>query len=348
MIKVFLIDDSISVRNGFKNILDNNKDIMILGEANNPIDAFSEFKKVGLPDVFILDIEMPKMDGLTFLKKINTQRPTPTIMCSTLLAKGSDALLEALSLGAFSIIEKPKTKVKDFLNEYKDNVIAQIKAASKAHIKYKKDNSKNIKIKKEITTKENLSHISSTKIIAIGSSTGGVQVLEEILTDLQPSHPAIVIVQHMPMGFTNSFAKRLNGLCKNSLIVEATDNNELKTNTIYIAPGDKHVEVVKEGFIYVIKLKDFPRVDFHKPSATVLLTSVSKIANSNAVGFILTGMGVDGAKGLLAMKNSGSQTYSQDEETSTVYGMPKAAVDLGASMKELSIVDITKTINKIK
>lgn len=343
MIKLFIIDDSISVRNAFKNILNGNKDITILGEANNPVDAFIEFKKVGLPDVFILDIEMPKMDGLTFLKKINAQRPTPVIMCSTLLSKGSEPLLEALSLGAFAVIEKPKLNIKDFLNEYKDNVIEQIKAASKAKITY----NKSLKKSQKKIIQKNLSFKPSLKIVAIGSSTGGVQVLEEIFINLQPDHPAIVVVQHMPTGFTNSFANRLNGLCKNSLVIEAKDEDELKTNTIYIAPGEKHIEVVKEGHIYIIKLKDYPKIDFHKPSATVLLTSVSKIAKSNATGFILTGMGVDGAKGLLSMKNSGSKTYTQNEQTSTVYGMPKAAVEIGASMKELSIFEIIKTINSI-
>lgn len=343
MIKIFIIDDSVLVRNSFRNILTGHKDIEVIGEANNPIDAFTEFKNVGLPDVFILDIEMPKMDGLTFLKKINNQRPTPVIMCSTLLAKGSDVLLEALSLGAFAVIEKPKTHVKDFLNEYKDNVITQIKAASKAKIKYMKDTEK--KEKKEVH--KNISHEPSSKIVSIGSSTGGVQVLEEIFTNLQPQHPAILVVQHMPTGFTNSFANRLNKICKNSLVVEAKEGDELNTNTIYIAPGEKHMEVVKEGFKYIIKIKDYPRVDFHKPSATVLLTSVSKIAKSNATGFILTGMGVDGAKGLLSMKNAGSNTYTQNEESSTVYGMPKAAFNLGASLKKLSILGITDTINKI-
>lgn len=341
MIKVFLIDDSITVRNGFKSILTGLKDIQILGEANNPVDAFEEFKKVGLPDVFILDIEMPKMDGLTFLKKINDQRPTPVIMCSTLLAKGSDTLLEALSLGAFAIIEKPKIKVKDFINGYKDQVLAYIRAAARAHIKY------NRVVKKEEIPKSKkiLSNKPSSKIIAIGASTGGVQVLEEILTNLQPNHPAIVIVQHMPSGFTYTFAKRLNGLCINSEVLEAKNDEILKIGKVYIAPGDLHMEIKKEGFIYSISLKDFPRVDFHKPSVTVLLSSVSKIAKTNATGFVLTGMGIDGAKGLLKMKESNSKTYVQNEQTSTVYGMPKAAVDLGAAIKQLSIFEIIKTIN---
>ncbi len=344
MIKVFIIDDSITVRNGFRSILSGRHDIIILGEANNPIDAFSVFKTTGLPDVFILDIEMPKMDGLTFLKKINEQRPTPTIMCSTLLAKGSDALLEALSLGAFSIIEKPKIQVKDFLNKYKDDLLLNIKAAAKAKISYKNS----IKKINDEEVKNKLTFRSSSKIIAIGSSTGGVQVLEEILTNLKEGHPAIVIVQHMPTGFTANFATRLNNLCKNSKIVEAQDNDSLKTNTVYIAPAEKHMEVEKKGFVYIVKLKDFPKVDFHRPSVTVLLTSISKVAKSNSLGFVLTGMGIDGAKGLLLMNKAGSKTYTQNEQTCTVYGMPKAAVEIGASQKELSVFEITQTINETR
>ena len=341
MIKVFIIDDSIAVRSGFKNILKDVEDIEVLGEANNPVDAFTEFKRVGLPDVFILDIEMPKMDGLTFLKKINEQRPTPVIMCSTLLTKGSTAMLDALRLGAFEVIEKPKLQVKDFLNEYKDQVLAYIRAAANAKIHFRAEVKTNIvDVSQKITSSK-----PSSKIIAIGASTGGVQVLEEILTNLQADHPAIVIVQHMPSGFTNTFAIRLNGLCKHSEIIEAKDGETLRIGKVYISPGDVHMEVKKEGFQYVICLKDFPKVDFHKPSVTVLLSSVSKIANTNAVGFVLTGMGVDGAKGLLKMKEVGSKTYVQNEKTCTVYGMPKAAVDMNAVDKELSIFEIIKTIN---
>ena len=341
MINVFLIDDSVLVRNSFKKILTGLSDIHILGEANNPVDAFTEFKKVGLPDVFILDIEMPKMDGLTFLRKINVQRPTPVIMCSTLVTKGSNALLEALSLGAFAIIAKPTVGVSSFINDYKEEVLEYIRTAAKAKVKFstlaKKSNT--------INAAKNFDHKPSSKIIGIGSSTGGVQVIEEILTNLQKDHPPILIVQHMPVGFTNNFATRLNGLCENSNVIEAEEGDILKTNRVYIAPGDKHMEVFKEGLYFVIRLKDFPKVDFHKPSITVFFTSISKIAKENATAFVLTGMGVDGASGLLKMRNVGSKTYCQNEQTCTVYGMPKAAVTAGAVLSELSIFDITKTIN---
>jgi len=341
MIKVFIIDDSVLVRNSFKKILRGLEDIEVLGEADNPVDAFTEFKKVGLPDVFILDIEMPKMDGLTFLRKINVQRPTPVIMCSTLVTKGSAALLEALSLGAFAIIAKPKVGVSSFINDYKEDVLEYIRSAAKAKIRVsadvKKTNTPNIT--------KTFNHKPSTKIIAIGSSTGGVQVIEEILTNLQKNHPPILIVQHMPLGFTANFATRLDGICENSHVVEAQEGDILKTDRVYIAPGAMHMEVVKEGLYFVIRLKDFPRVDFHKPSITVFLTSISKVAKENATAFILTGMGVDGAAGLLKMREVGSKTYCQNEQTSTVYGMPKAAVGVGAVISELSIFDITKTIN---
>jgi len=341
MINVFIIDDSVLVRNSFKKILTNLEDIHILGEANNPVDAFTEFKKVGLPDVFILDIEMPKMDGLTFLRKINAQRPTPVIMCSTLVTKGSHALLEALSLGAFAIIAKPTVGVSSFINDYKEEVLEYIRSAAKAKVKFstlaKKSNTAN--------ESKNFDHKPSSKIIGIGSSTGGVQVIEEILTNLQKDHPPILIVQHMPIGFTNNFATRLNGLCENSNVIEAQEGDILKTNRVYIAPGDKHMEVFKEGLYFVIRLRDFPKVDFHKPSITVFFTSISKIAAANATAFVLTGMGVDGAAGLLKMRNVGSKTYCQNEQTCTVYGMPKAAVTAGAVISELSIFDITKTIN---
>jgi len=343
MIKVFIIDDSIVVRNSFKRILSGEKEIEIIGTAVNPIDAMSKLKEVGYPDVFILDIIMPKMDGLTYLRLLFEERPTPVIICSILTVDSSEKLLGALGMGVTALIEKPKTEFEDFLNEYKSDVIEQIKAYSKVDINH----IKRIKKIEPILGKKKLVQKLSNKIIAIGSSTGGVPLLDEILSALVPERPSIVIVQHMPKGFTGSFAKRLNKICKNSLVVEAKDNDVLKQNNVYIAPGDKHIEIIKENHIYVIKLKDFPRVDFHKPSATVLLDSVSKVSTSNAMGFILTGMGTDGAKGLLKMRQAGSKTYSLNEESSLVYGMPKAAVKLGASMEELSVSEIIQKINEM-
>ena len=343
MIKVFLIDDSLVVRNGFRNILSNVKDIQIIGEAENPVDAFVEFKKVGLPDVFILDIEMPKMDGLTFLKQIAKQRPTPVIMCSTLIREGSDSLMEALEYGAVGVIEKPKLKVKDFLSEYRDDVLEQIRAAAISKVTY----NINIKPKKQPVKKKKFSNTPAKKIIAIGSSTGGVQVLEEIITNLKENHLPILIVQHMPVGFTASFANRLNFLAPNSHVVEAKEDDIVTMGKVFISPGGIHMEIKKDILNYKIVLKDFPKVNSHKPSVNVLFSSVAKELNGDATGFILTGMGSDGAKGLKLMREAGAKTYAQNEKTATVFGMPKVAIELGAVCKDMSIFEIIKTINSL-
>ncbi len=341
MTKVFVIDDSLTVRNGFKNILEEMEDIELIGSAENPIDALKIFSEVGLPDLFILDIEMPKMDGLTFLKKINEQRPTPVIICSTLVGIGSNALIDALRLGASEVIEKPKTNLNELFLSYKDELIEKIRLVAKANINYKQNlEFENIEQKEKIDD-----CVASAKIIAIGSSTGGVQVLEEVFTHIK-SHPAIVVVQHIPKSFSSSLSKRLNQLCTHSVVKEAEDGDILCMNTIYIAPGGIHIEIEKIGLKFFIKLKDFPKVNSHKPSVNVLFNSISKVAKSNALGFIFTGMGDDGATGLKNMREAGAKTFIQNRKTSTVYGMPKVAWEMGSAQKELSIYEIIKTINE--
>ncbi len=344
MIKVFLIDDSVIVRQGFKKIFAEVKDIEVIGEADNPIDAFSEFKNVGLPDLFILDIEMPKMDGLTFLKKINEQRPTPVIICSTLVTNGSSALIDAMRYGAADIIEKPKTNLNKFFGEYKQELLDKIRAIAHSKVAC----NANVSSRATMEKKSSKPTMPSAQIVAIGSSTGGVQVIEEIVTHLKPNHQGIMIVQHMPAGFTASFAKRLNDISPNSEVLEAQEGDVIMNGRVLIAPGDKHMEIKKEGLKYVVALKDYPRVNSHKPSVNVLMSSVSKEVKGNATGFILTGMGDDGAQGLKQMRDSGAKTYAQNEQTATVYGMPKMAVKLGGTDTTLSIFDITKTINNLK
>ncbi len=342
MTKVFVIDDSISVRNGFTSILKEMDDVELIGTAANPIDALEIFAKVGLPDLFILDIEMPKMDGLTFLKKINSQRPTPVIICSTLVGSGATMLIDALRLGASDVIEKPKHNINNLFLMYRDELIHKIRSVAKANINYKS----NIELEPKVSLQEKALEVASAQLIAIGSSTGGVQVLEEIFTHLKSPHSAIVVVQHIPKQFSSSLAKRLNELCATSLVKEAQEDDMLMNNTIYIAPGGLHMEVEKRGLKYYIRLKDFPKVNSHKPSVNVLFNSVAKAAKANAKGFILTGMGDDGAQGLKNMKESGAQTYVQNKKTSTVYGMPSVAWEMGAALKELSIYEIIQTINK--
>lgn len=348
MIKVFVIDDSALVRNQFKKIFAQTKDIELIGTANNPVDAFEVFKKVGLPDVFILDIEMPKMDGLTFLAQINKQKPTPVIICSTLVKNGSKEAVDALRLGAVDIILKPSVKINEFFDENVDEVIQLVRAASKAKVRVVSE----IKRRADDHTLNELKDSSSLKfaskkIVAIGSSTGGVQVIEEILLGLKANHPAIVITQHMQAGFTASFAQRLNELIPNSTIKEAQEGDVILPSHVYIAPGNIHMEVKKNKFAFVIALKDYPRVNSHKPSVNVLFSSMAKEVGGMGVGIILTGMGDDGAVKLKAMREAGAKTYAQDETTCTVYGMPKKAVEIGAVDESLSIKEIIELINSL-
>ena len=343
MIKVFIIDDSNIVRCELKKILSCVVGIELIGEAENPIDAFEVFKKVGLPDVFILDIEMPKMDGLTFLRNIMTQKPIPVIICSALATRGSSLAVDALRIGAVDIITKPKINLKNFFNDYKDEFIDKIKSASKSKVLFHK-----IENKFEEDYSINKASIPSTKFIAIGSSTGGVQTLEEILTHLKKNHQGIIIVQHMPEGFTASFAKRLNQICKNSEVIEGQNGDYILNGRIIIAQGGIHTEVIKGSKGYKLILRDFSKVNSHKPSVNVLFKSVAKVAGRYTTGFILTGMGSDGASGLKIMKDVGANTYAQNKKTSIVYGMPKVACEMGAVKESLSIFEITKKINNLK
>lgn len=340
MIKVFIIDDSILIRNLIKKLLKKSSSIEVIGEAPNPVDAMKEFKSVGLPDVFILDIEMPKMDGLSFLKKLKEERPVPTIVFSSVVEKGSQKAIEALRLGACDIILKPKNMEELNSHEKYEEFSDKIKAAS---------NSKSINdivINSNSCNEKNREK--SDKIIAMGASTGGVQTLESILTNLAPEHPPIVITQHMPAGFTASFAKRLNKECTNSIIVEAKNGDELTQGKVFIAPGNIHLEVQKDISGYKTILKDYPKVSNHKPSVDVLFKSMAKEVKENSVAFLLTGMGRDGAMGLKKIKDANGQTYAQDKDSSIVYGMPKAAVEMDAVCKQVSINDIINIINEMR
>lgn len=340
--KVFVIDDSAVVRNGFKNIFKEMDDIELIGEAENPVDAFKIFKKVGLPDLFILDIEMPKMDGITFLKQINAQRPTPVLICSTLVTDGSNTLIDAMRLGAAEIIEKPKNNLHDLFVRYKDDLIEKIRAVSTAKINYQK----NLNLNKVTIKNQQDFQVPSAKVVAIGSSTGGIQVLEEIFTHLSKKHLGILVVQHIPKGFSSSLAKRLDELSINSIVKEVEDGEIIMNNTIYIAPGGLHVEVEKDGLKYKLRLKDSHRVNSHRPSVNVLFNSIAKVFRVNALGFVLTGMGDDGAIGLKSMLDAGANTYVQNEKTSAVYGMPRVALEMGSAIKALSIYEIIQTINE--
>jgi two-component system, chemotaxis family, protein-glutamate methylesterase/glutaminase len=339
MIKVFIIDDSMLIRNFIKKLLKNVEDIEIIGEASDPIEALNQFSQIGLPDVFILDLEMPKMHGLEFLEKLKQECPIPTVIFASLDSNQSTNAIKALELGASDIVLKPSNFTKIDMNEFSNNFVSTIKAAH---------SSKEISILKEnkIFLRKDGSDIN--KVIAIGASTGGVQTLEMILTKLEANHPPILIVIHMPEGFTTSFAKRLNSLCKNSLVKEAEDNENIKAGMIFIAPGNLHLEVKKiKNKGYVTSLKDYPKVSNHKPSIDVLFSSFSEIVKEDSVAFILTGMGKDGVEGIGKIKEIGGKTYGQDEKSSIVYGMSKVAFDTNSVEFQVSIFEIITIINNI-
>jgi two-component system chemotaxis response regulator CheB len=339
MIKVFVIDDSLLVRNSIKKVLKKDSDITIIGEAQNPVDAFGVFKSSGLPDVFILDIEMPKMDGLTFLKKISEQKPIPTIMFSSSFSSNPNNVIKAMELGAFDVIEKPSVKMEED-EKFCKMFLSKIKAAAEAHMIDETALSSYTPQTKPLKA--------TNKIVAIGSSTGGVQTLEKILINLKPNHPPIVITQHMPPGFTKSFAQRLNNLCKNSYIKEAGDGDALLNGQVLIAPGDRHLEIRPDGKNrYRTLLSDGPKVSNHKPSVDMLFLSLAKEVRENGVAIILTGMGKDGAIGCGKVKDNGGVVYGQDEQSSIVYGMPKAAFDLGAVDRQIALDEVAKVINAL-
>ncbi|EMK09955.1 MULTISPECIES: protein-glutamate methylesterase/protein-glutamine glutaminase [Leptospira] len=345
MIQVFIIDDSAVVRQVLTQILNKDPEIEIIGFASDPIFAFEKLSSIW-PDVFILDIEMPRMDGISFLKKIMSEKPTPVIICSSLAEKESETAVLAMKLGAVDVIEKPKIGLKNFLEESEILFIDSVRAASNARIKihsFQNDDSKFFENHKQ--PKADFSKINTTdKLIAIGTSTGGTQALEFILTQLNVHCPGIVIVQHMPEKFTETFANRLNQICKIQ-IKEAKDGDRIQLGSAYIAPGNKHMEIFLSGAQFHIRVLDGPLVNRHRPSVDTLFHSVAKVAGKNAKGIIMTGMGNDGANGLLKMKQSGAHTIAQDETSCVVFGMPKEAILKGAVD---TILPLSKIVGEVQ
>ncbi|XDD48667.1 chemotaxis response regulator protein-glutamate methylesterase [Leptospira sp. WS92.C1] len=345
MIRVFIIDDSAVVRQVLTQILNKDFEIEIIGFASDPIFA-SEKLLSDWPDVFILDVEMPRMDGISFLKKIMSERPTPVIICSSLAEKESETAMLAMKLGAIDIIEKPKLGVKSFLEESEILFTDAVKAAAKARMKSHSSLNVDLKVieNKTTNTKPDFSKINTTdKLISIGTSTGGTQALEYILTQLNVHCPGIVIVQHMPEKFTETFANRLNTICEIQ-VKEAKDGDRIQIGSAYIAPGNKHMEIYLSGAQFHIRVMDGPLVNRHRPSVDILFDSVAKVAGKNAKGIIMTGMGNDGANGLLKMKQSGATTIAQDEATCVVFGMPKEAILKGSVDMILPLSKIVKEV----
>ncbi len=349
-IKVLVIDDSAVARQTLSEIINSDEKMEVIATASDPIFAVNKIKKE-LPDVITLDIEMPRMDGLTFLKKLMSQHPIPIVVISSLTEEGSQIAVKALQYGAVEVITKPKLTTKEFYFESSVRIIDAIKAASLASLKKIQESIKidfviqpKLSADVVITAGKPLTvDITTEKIIAIGASTGGTQAISEVLTQLPYDTYGIVIVQHMPETFTTSFAKRLNEICKIT-VKEAENYDTVLRGTALIAPGNKHILLKRSGTKYYVEVKDGPLVNRHRPSVDVLFRSAARYAGKNAIGIILTGMGDDGAKGLLEMKQAGAYTVAQDEKSSVVYGMPQAAVKLDATNKQLNLSEIVKLI----
>lgn len=337
-IRVVVVDDSALMRQLLTVMLNRDPGIEVVGAATDPLVA-REMIKSKNPDVVTLDIEMPKMDGLTFLERIMKLHPMPVIMVSSLTQEGADATLHALELGAVDFVAKPRVDLQTGLAAKQDEIIAKVKMAATAQVRGRRRESTALKPKRMARRP----YSSTEKLIAIGASVGGVEALREVICSLPADSPAVLVTQHLPEKFTASFARRLDAVAQIS-VCEATDGQRVLPGHAYIAPGNHHMELTRSGANYLTRLNDEARVSGHKPSVDVLFRSVAKAAGANAVGAILTGMGRDGAEGLAEMHRAGAMTFGQEENSCVVYGMPKAAMELGAVDKELPLSQIADAV----
>ncbi len=355
-IKVLIVDDSAVVRQALTTVFSSDKELEVIGTAADPFYAAQKIQKE-VPDVITLDIEMPRMDGITFLKKIMQQHPIPVVIISSLTASGTETALRALEVGAVEIITKPQLSTREFYEESRIRLCDVVKASARAKINKNKkhfsaENTKTVEPKYSADVMmpasftKNQSMIKTTEmVIAIGASTGGTEALKELLEILPADSPGIVIVQHMPEVFTRSFAQRLDELCKIT-VKEAENGDSVIRGRALIAPGNKHTLLKRSGAKYYVEVKDGPLVNRHRPSADVLFRSTARYAGRNALGIIMTGMGADGAKGLLEMKQSGAKTAAQDEKSCVVFGMPREAIKLNAVDKVLPLNKMADFIKK--
>ncbi len=334
-IRVLCVDDSALMRNIISAVVNQQPDMEMVATAPDPITARELIKKFN-PDVLTLDIDMPRMNGLEFLSRLMRLRPMPVVMISSLTAKGSAATLNALELGAVDFIAKPDAREVKAIDAWASQVSEKIRTAAKVTLTQQVSAPTQTKL---LTA----TRLGEEKIIAIGSSTGGTEALRQVLMPLPPSCPAVLIAQHMPPGFTRSFAQRLNSLCAMS-VKEAVDGEPVLTGTAYIAPGDYHMEIERFGKGYQIRLNTHQPVNRHRPSVDVLFHSVAKHAGQHATGAILTGMGGDGARGLLAMRQAGAHTLAQSEKSCVVFGMPREAIALQAAIEVADLDEIARRL----
>ncbi len=341
-INVLLVDDSVVVTQVVSHIIEQDDRLHVMGIASDPYEAVNIMKKER-PDVILLDIEMPRMDGLTFLRKIMSQHPIPVVIFSGVAPKNSYNAMKALEYGAVAVLQKPKSLISPEFEEIKTRFLETLKGAAAAgpnlRMLHKDMHGRKVSPATSIppVEKKGPSRMPPSKeIIAIGSSTGGTQAIEYLLRGLKPDMPGIIITQHMPGEFTKAFAERLDRVSP-LLVKEAEDGDLVKNNCVYIGNGFFHLHLEKRGMEYRVRLRNGPLVNRHKPSVDVLFRSAARHAGARALGIILTGMGNDGARGLLEMKQAGAMTIAQDETSSVVFGMPKAAIELGAANRVLSL-----------
>ncbi|WP_315652595.1 protein-glutamate methylesterase/protein-glutamine glutaminase [Roseateles aquae] len=343
-IRVALIDDSAVVRKHLADLL-TKAGIEVPITASDPLFAWPKLQ-ADWPDVIVLDVEMPRMDGISFLRRLMSEHPLPVVMCSTLTEAGCETTLQALAAGAVSFVTKPKLGLRDFLEDSSNGLVAAVRAAARANVRALVPAAPTAPLAggaggassaaAAAPTTATAMAVTTERVIALGSSTGGVQVMEQLLPRLPRTMPGMVLVQHMPERFTNAFASRLNGLCELE-ILEAKDGDRVISGRVLIAPGGKHMQLRRSGAQYVVEVRDGPLVNHHKPSVDVLFKSVAQSAGRNAFGAIFTGMGDDGARGLLEMRRAGAFTLGQDEASCVVYGMPRAAQQQGAVDVELPL-----------
>jgi two-component system chemotaxis response regulator CheB len=343
---VLIVDDSALVRRLLTDILSSDREIEVLGTASDAYMAREKIKTLN-PDVITLDVEMPKMDGLTFLRNLMRLRPMPVVMVSSLTAHGAAVTLDALAAGAVDYLPKPSIDVAATLGDYRDELVGKIKAAACARVRAV-DSGPLAKHGVDAILPKSEARLFRTtdRIIAIGASTGGTEAIKEVLMGFPPDTPGVLITQHIPKAFSTPFAKRMNDCCR-MVVCEAQDGQQVLAGHAYIAPGDQHLLLVRDGARYVCRLEDGVPVNRHKPSVDVLFRSVAQQAGSNAVGVILTGMGKDGAIGLLEMRAAGAPTIAQDEATSVVWGMPGEAVAIGAAMQVLPLGAISEAVFRL-
>lgn len=347
-----VVDDSAVARQVVVGLLRDDPGVEVIAAVSDPLFAMQKMQ-TQWPDVILLNVEMPRMDGITFLKQIMTERPTPVIICSTLTEAGAPTTLEALAAGAVTIITKPRVGLQQFLRDSADELTEAIRVAARANVKRLGTHAAraaSVPVKNSADVilapaRDRAMTQTTERVVVIGTSTGGTQALQEVLVDLPAVSPGIVIVQHMPSHFTAAFAARLDGMC-NIEVREARHNDRVVPGCALIAPGGRHMLLMRSGAQYHVEIKDGPPVSRHRPSVDVLFRSAAKCAGPNALGIIMTGMGDDGARGLKEMRDAGARTIAQDEASCVVFGMPKEAIRLDAAERIVPLAELARTISR--